>query len=287
MEMTPERREALRLNMYPGAHRAIEDWDAFHWHTYAASPRSSQMLAIDVFGTLKTRPQTEIDSVLSRIADTVGLPVKGPWQIELEWQDGANVLREFTPTQVDAVATSPHAMLLFECKFTEAGGGCSQTKPDRHGKVACNGSYSPQENPQNGITARCALSGKSIAYWDWAEKLYDLSASQEYVPCPFALDAYQWMRNSVLARAIAERDNISTRVLAVYADAEHLQTAVKVKTGRLGVRPLSPVNEIQPLSYQALLTIAAETTPEGDWEALSEWVEAKINATRLQPHASL
>jgi len=70
--MTPERREALRLNMYPGAHGAIEDWDAFHWHTYAASPRSSQMLAIDVFGTLRTRPQAEIDSALSRIGSRPG-----------------------------------------------------------------------------------------------------------------------------------------------------------------------------------------------------------------------
>lgn len=283
MGMSPERRQALRLKMYPGAYSAIEDWETFQWHTYAASPRSSQMLAIDVFGTLKARPQTAIDSIISSIACKAGLPGQGPWQIHIEWQDRENVLREFTPTQVDAVAISPHAMLLFECKFTEAGGGCSQIKPDRHGKIACNGTYAHQEDPQNGVSHRRALSGKNIAYWDWAEKVYGLSPLKDHVPCPFAFDAYQWMRNSALARAIAERDGIATRVLAVYADAKHLQTSAKVKKGRLGVEPVSMNDEIQPFSYQNLLALAVKTEPDGTWQDLSNWVDAKIEATSPKP----
>ena len=273
--------------MYPGAHAAIDDWVKFPWHQHASSPRSSQMLAIDVFGTIKSCPAHIRDAIMAKVASQAGIAAEGPWQISMEWQDGGNVLREYTPTQVDAVAISERAMLLFECKFTEAGGGCSQIIQDRHGRIACDGSYRLQQNPQNGVTAHCALSGKGIAYWEWIEKLYGIDRASDHTPCPFAFDAYQWMRNSALALAISKRDHIQTRVLAVYTDAGHLQTAAKVRKGRLGTAPLSPHDEILPLSYQTLLSIAADTDPEGNWSALSEWVDAKIEATKPAPSAQM
>lgn len=273
-------RDAIIANMFPAAHGAIEDWDKFKWHGAAKSPRSSQVLAIDVFGTLKVCSQASRDAVLAEIARRSGIRPDGPWEIEVEWQDGRNRLREYTPTQVDAVAISPHAMLLFECKFTEAGGGCSQIRKDTDGRAACNGSYSPQQNPLNGLLDRCALSAKGIDYWNWAQAIYGIDAQSDHVPCPFAFDAFQWMRNSALAAAIREQDGKETRVLAVYADAPHLKTAQKVRTSRLGVAPLHPQDEILPISYQDMIKRAASVDPNAVWDDLLRWVEAKIDATR-------
>jgi len=276
--MTPEQQQAIKSNMFKGAYSAIDDWMAFDWHTHAQSPRSSQMLAIDVFGTLKVSPQKVRDAVISELVREAGVPSDGPWHIELEWQDSGNALNERRPTQVDAVAISPNAQLFFECKFTEAGGSCSQPKRDKEGLAACNGRYEAQTNPKSGSSSSCALSGKGIGYWQWAEKLYGLSVSEDHAPFPFASDAYQWMRNSALAKAVQVRDGLATRVFATYAESEFLQTAAKIKSGRLGIKPVLPDDDIIPLSYQNLLSIATRLDPSGPWEDLTGWVERKIAA---------
>lgn len=280
MPASDRNRDAIIANMFPAARAAIEDWDKFKWHSFAHSPKSSQILAIDVFGTLKASPQASRDAVLADVAKRSDLPTDGPWEIELEWQDDKNLLSEITQTQVDAVAISPHAVLLFECKFTEAGGGCSQITKDADGRAACNGSYSPQQNPLNGLIDRCALSGKGIAYWKWAQTIYGIDAQGDHVPCPFAFDTFQWMRNSALAAAIREQEDKQTRVLAVYADAPHLKTAHKVRTGRLGLAPILPQDEILPISYQDMIRLAAAADPNAVWNELLGWVEAKIEATK-------
>lgn len=78
---------------------------------------------------------------------------------------------------------------------------------------------------------------------------------KRYEPCPFAFDAYQWMRNSALAAALRETDGVMTRVLATYANAPYLQTAAKVMKGSLGVKPKEECDEIIPLPYDKILEI--------------------------------
>jgi len=278
--MNPDKLQKLKSNMFPAAHGAIADWAAFPWHTHASSRRSSQMLAIDVFGTLSVIAQGTRDAILSEVATRAGVSPEGPWQVHLEWQDTRNLLRERTPTQVDAVAIGRRSILLFECKFTEAGGGCSQIKQDASGLAACDGRYARQVNPRDGSTSSCALSGKGIAYWEWIERVYGLSATSEHAPCPFAFDAYQWMRNVVLAAALREAEGKETRVIAAYADAPYLKTAWKVKRGPLGETPLSEKDAILPMPYDALLAIGMEIDPHGPWADLANWVSAKIEEAR-------
>lgn len=154
---------AVRRNIFPPAWPAIAGSpNDFPWHLHAESPKSSQALAIDVFGTIRTHERRE--SILSAIASVVGVPADGPWDVTPEWHDAGNLLNEKVVTQVDAAAVGGSAIILFECKFTEEGGSCSQTKPDSKKRVACSGSYAMQVNPQNGVEARCALSGKGIRY---------------------------------------------------------------------------------------------------------------------------
>jgi hypothetical protein len=70
------------------------------------------MLAIDIFGTLKTVSPPVRNEILRQVALSAGLQAVGPWEIYLEWQDNRNLLREYTPTQVDAAAKSAAASAL-------------------------------------------------------------------------------------------------------------------------------------------------------------------------------
>lgn len=264
----------IRSNMFPHAHAAIEDWGRFSWHQHAGSPRSSQILAIDVFGTIKTSPCQ--DAILSALARDIGVSDVGPWQIHFEWQDTENTLAELTPTQIDVALIGAQAILLIECKFTEVGGGCSQIKRDKHGVIACDGSFREQTNPQNGAKARCALTGKGIKYWDYIPAIYGVDPATDQLPCRFASDAYQWMRNSVLTHTLSVRTGKTVRVVAAYADSPYLKTAVKVKEGILGLPTMSPDKKIIPKSYAAIIQVAARTEASDRWVDLDAWVRQKI-----------
>ena len=203
--------ERVEDNLLPAARAAIENWEAFPWHRdrhgniQTWKNGSSQALAIDVLGTIKI--SGERDRVLGGLAQKCGLPPEGPWAVKLEWTDPDNLLQEPRPTQLDAIAFGHGAILVFECKFTEGGGRCTQ--PDRigegeHGGLRqCNGDYMLQVNLVNKKEARCALTGKRVNYWERIPRIFGLDAEQDHSPCPFRGDAYQWMRNVVLADALA------------------------------------------------------------------------------------
>jgi hypothetical protein len=270
---------AVRANIFAPAWGAITGSpNEFPWHLHAESPKSSQALAIDVFGTIRTHERRE--TILGAIAAAVGLSSDGPWDVIPEWHDASNSLNEKVVTQVDAAAVGGSAIILFECKFTEEGGSCSQTKADGKKRVACSGAYALQTNPQNGIEARCALTGKGIRYWDHIPAVYGIDASADNAACPFRFDAYQWMRNVVLARSIAGLHGKRTRVVAAYADAPFLKTAAKVKAGNVGLAPLDAADAIVPLSYQHIIAIATEAAPDPVWDQLRNWVEVKIERQR-------
>ncbi|UTS88207.1 PGN_0703 family putative restriction endonuclease [Rhizobium anhuiense] len=149
--------QAVRENLFPASHGAIEDWEAFPWHRdrtnriQAHKAHSSQAIAIDVFGTVKM--STDRDRIFDAIAARVGVAPGGPWEIALEWTDTDRLLEEPRPTQVDALAVGSKAALVIECKFTEPGGKCSQTAVLRSGERQCNGGYADQINPGSAPTA--------------------------------------------------------------------------------------------------------------------------------------
>ena len=205
--VSPEKLAALRGNIFDGAHAAIGDWHTFPWHrdkqghVQADKPHSSQALAIDVFGAIGA--SNAKDAILDALAIEAGLPPGGPWKIELEWTDGQRLLREPRPTQVDALAIGANAIMVIECKFTEPGGSCSQTRRIQTGPGAgqpqCTGRYELQVNARSGVRAHCALSGKGIRYWDFIPAIFDLDPAAAYAPCPFKEEGFQWMRNLPLA----------------------------------------------------------------------------------------
>jgi hypothetical protein len=282
-------RTRLEQNIFPAAQQACEPWETFPWHKGAPVAHSSQALAIDLFGTIKT--SAHCDRILDAFAQTIGLPPGGPWTITLEWPARPTLFNEPHPTQVDVYAESPWAIVLFECKFTEQDGGtCSQTMK-RNDTIPCNGNYVEQINHENDMPNRCALTGKGIQYWEIIPKVFHLDADSYYEPCPFAGSAYQWMRNLVVAYKVARQKNKQPAVVIVYADHPDLSMAQMVRSQAWTAFTKTVRQDQVSLhvrSFQDIVTLAQETIGQGSgeqtvWGDLEEWVNRKIAAIKPNP----
>jgi len=287
--------DAIKANLFPRSHAAISNWEKFPWHRDRSGViqtnkiESSQALAIDVFGTIQV--SDEKDRILAALARRCGVPDEGPWIVKLEWVDPANFLGEPTPTHVDAVAFGKSAILLTECKFTEAGGACSQPNPilkgPHRGLRQCNGDYALQTNPINGKTGRCALTGKGVRYWEMIPEIFGLAPETDYSPCPFRGENYQWMRNVLLAHRLATARKVSGAVLAVFADGESFVTSRKAHSGALGFQAASGKKFIFPISYQSIISLARLTSDHPkEWVDLEKWIERKITTVEARKNAT-
>lgn len=199
--------EQIKENIFPGAWASIDDWASFPWHMGrderpdTHKPHSSQALAIDVFGTLQAHPyRNQLTVLMMRLAFPGGGPSSVNWNVGKEVE--VHSLGEPRPTQLDAQLEGEADEVAVESKFCEAAAGpCSQPKSRQ-----CNGRYELQENPENGVTARCALTGKGIRYWDYIPSLFDLDTQRDHPgECPFRDGKYQYMRNFVAAESLARQ----------------------------------------------------------------------------------
>lgn len=275
----------IEANLFPGARAAINDWHTYPWHRHrdritTGWTNSSQALSIDVFGFLKVCAQTERDAALGAVATKLGLPVEGPWRVSLEFSVGRQLLGEPRQTQLDALASSPSAVIAFECKFTEKGGGCS-----RPGEGECNGRFEiePENRFKQGL--RCALTAKGVRYWDYVPGLFrSISPDRDHVPCPFDGERYQWMRNLAAAQALAGPSR-AWAAAVVFAEGAGLHAA---QTDWAAFKTeLAPAVRFEALSYQALIdqfvnAVEASGLPRGEWVALGAHVRKKITAVVAQ-----
>lgn len=294
--MDADLRRGIEENLFPLARKAVEPWDRFLWHPCPKScetwkKHSSQALAIDVFGTLKEAAAEDRDTILDGIAADLGLPHSGSWEVNLEWSDAENRLKETRKTQVDAVAFNAQSLLLFECKFSEKEfGSCSQLQRYK-GVKRCNGNYAMQVNPEKPeCPAFCALTGKGIRYWEIIPEVLRFDTSDTHSPCPFQGSWFQWMRNLVLCHEVATAKGMRGAFVLVYADSDNLafpkeiagesfrQFRQTVRTERIG---------FETLTYQRMLRTAVKRLGERgasstSWEELLKWVERKIQVVEAR-----
>jgi hypothetical protein len=233
--------EAARIepNLFKGARWVLTERPAFPWHrdrtgaVTASRAQSSQALALDVFGTIERLRSR--DAIIDAWADTLDLPMSGPWSLETEHLVPGGLLGEPRRSQLDALATGQDGLVAFECKFTEPGGGtCSQTKTlsrgAHRGLRQCDGSYHVQTNPVTRTKGRCALTAKGVKYWSLVPEVLAVDPEVDYQPCPFAGEGYQWMRNLVSARALSAPQGVAGAFVLAYADgpfpvARHVRSA--------------------------------------------------------------
>ena len=282
--------EAVETNLYPRARQLVRDVPTFPWHrdqaglVTAGRRESSQALALDLFVTIDSLGSR--DAILNAWMTALSLHTGAHWSIEPEVCLPRALLGEPRPSQIDVRAQSAVSIVLFECKFTEPdGGGCSQPRTIASGRHAgmeqCSGAYVEQVNPVNGVSARCALSGKGIRYWEFVPEVLAFDPTSDYRPCPFASGWYQWMRNLVAARALSKESGLPAAFIVVYADGP-FPMAGKVRSEEWQRLIESTAGRAVPLraaSYQQLLAcavIAAAPDERPIVRDLTAWVERKL-----------
>lgn len=290
-------RKKVEANLFPASRPAVDPWEHFRWHLDDRKqcdtwkPHSSQALAIDVFGWIKSVEQGDRNVICNLIAKHLNLPPADDWQVELEWIDPDNRLNEHPEhqTQVDSLLVSSTAIIACECKFCESTGGpCSQAQPLRIGSKAgiaqCSGNYVDQINPVNGKQSRCSLTAKGIRYWSVLPNVLDIDLEADYLPCPFAGPSYQWMRNIAVSSSLAATAGLKAGVLVVYADSGELPFAQMIRNdANLGIRHLIRPSELafgvisfQHLLQSAILQLRQTGSGEADCHSLITWVDDKI-----------
>ncbi|MFZ0758336.1 MAG: hypothetical protein WAM69_00190 [Candidatus Sulfotelmatobacter sp.] len=283
--MNHELKIKIENNLFPLARPAVEPWDKFPWHLDRSNLcdtwkiHSSQALAIDVFGTLMMLAQPSRDAIFDSICKMLNVPPGGPWQVHLEWSDPNNLLKEPRPTQIDAAVMGRFASILFEVKFTERQAGCcSQTQHlARVGQAQCNGNFELQVNPANQILDRCALTGKGIRYWEVIPQIFRLNPGDDYRPCPFRGQEYQWMRNLVLSRAIAEATHKYPAFAIAYMGpdlpiSDYLDSEGWTAFQNLLRRETSP-----PIAIEIREFVRGAMAIEPSLTKLRGWVDVKFN----------
>lgn len=282
--------EAVETNLYPRARQLVREVPTFPWHrdqaglVTAGRRESSQALALDLFVTIDSLGSR--DAILNAWMTALSLQSAAHWSIEPEVCLYRALLGEPRPSQIDVRAQSAASIVLFECKFTEPdGGGCSQPRTitsGRHaGMAQCSGAYVEQVNPVNGVSARCALSGKGIRYWEFVPEVLAFDPTSDYRPCPFASGWYQWMRNLVAARALSKESGLPAAFIVVYADGP-FPMAGKVRSEEWQRLIESTAGRAVPLraaSYQQLLACAMTAAAPDERPILRDltaWIERKL-----------
>jgi len=274
--------ESIKKNLFKRSINAISDYQRFEWHKAADEANSSQALAIDFWGCLKLSPQKD------KIINTLFNKKNNNWKIKFEYAD-KSLLSEKRPTQIDVIIESDTYAIIIESKFTEANGGnCSQTKKTKNFSFQCNGNYEEQINPVNGVSSKCALTGKKILYWDYIDSLTELNKHTEQTPCPFQKGEFQWIRNICFAEAYAKRQKINTESYLVYYKSDKCSISKKVKNqtylGNLKGKLNNP-KSFQPISYNELLSKiiksfeAKDSNEKQIWIELQNWMKNKENKT--------
>jgi hypothetical protein len=277
-------RREIEANLFPIARQAVEPWNEFPWHSDGYGridtwkPHASQALTIDVFGTLKMAEPRLRDSIIDAWCEDLKIPPGGPWQVLLEWRDESNLLREIrrpnigidARTQVDVLVRGRNSLVFIEVKFSEFPSACSQPTSGQ-----CNGNYEIQTNSLRSRAHRCTLAAKGIRYWDIIPRTFSIEGSVDHKPCPFAGFNYQWMRNLVLCRAIAEMSELHPAFAIAYVDHPLLPMAQYLDSDAWReFRALNPQPEPRLLDLRRL---AEDIASAGDdFAGLDAWVESKI-----------
>lgn len=288
--LNPDEIIEIKKGLFRLVHSLITEMPDFPWHRdkkgiTIGRDRSSQALAVSVFGTI--RQLASRDLIMNEWIKGLNLSVNGPWEISLEKVIDKELLNETRPTQIDAVATGTNGIVFFECKFTEPdGGSCSQTQALQKGRhkgiIQCNGNYERQTNPVNQVSSSCALSGKNIRYWDLVPQVFNINPLVDHIPCPFADGRYQWMRNLVSACTFGQKLNLPSAFVVVYVEGGYPMSEKirKPEWKQLLEAVTGRAVPLRAVSYQQLLEQSIKSATVDDRSILQElkdWIACKIN----------
>lgn len=163
-------------------------------HRWFRSMKSSQALALSIFGNLKVLGHADVLQAVS--ADGFGGPAFGPGPIRSDsilLEHDAKLPGERTSTSVDVLIGGASSVCV-ECKLTESEvGRCSKTLLPSSNKSHCNGA-----NPMTGGGITCPLANAGPRYWEEVPAFVKMEAWRARRECPMC-EPYQLVRNILAA----------------------------------------------------------------------------------------
>lgn len=219
---------ALKGNIFPAAHRTIEDWDSFAWHVGSGGKidthllNSSQAFCLSFWGTLATKEGRHARAEVARLlADDLLSKALTAVECDLALAfeyDNRDLLKEHGGTQshLDVVLSLANTSVIVESKLTENLGTCSQAER-RH----CSGRYGPGSDLKLRTDFACRLEYQDRhrtprAYWEVMKSLSAPDAYEFGMRCPFAEGGYQVMRNIAAAACHGRQRGVDWRVIFAY-----------------------------------------------------------------------
>ena len=290
----PDRLEQTLANptLHPNALTEAERLGEFKWHKYASSSRSSQVLCVSAFGTLrhlKVRDKI-IDHFLSAAMPAYRRGRRAPrWSIGLEREE-PELLNECggrrkQPTSIDVLLVSSKGVFAVEAKFVvdaRAGfGGCSQF---RNG--SCAGFYGPGSDARAQSQAWCRLEtweGERSPRTYWAlgreffrPKVFAMQGSGSV--CPMRGSNYQLMRNFLFGATYARKYGLAVHGMITIAPAA-TSALLREQVDKFQTEVLLPdyANLVRHTTYEDYVDVLRSFGDDTSAE-LAEFLETRIGA---------
>ena len=276
--------------LHPHALSEAERDPRFKWHPYAASPRSSQLLCVSAFGTLRSfnARNTVIDRfVAGAIPDYRPGGHPPQWSIKLEYEE-PELLNECgakQPTSIDVLLVSSKAVFAVEAKFVadakKGFGGCSQFS-----RGDCAGFYGPGSDLKTHSPAWCRLESwegdrSPRTYWSLGKEYFRpevFRIQSKGSACPLRNGNYQLMRNFLFSVAFARKMGIEIYGVVTIAPAVNsLLLTEQIEEFRIQVLLPEHANRIAHVTYEQYAdSLRATGDPCG--EELAKFLEQRIAA---------
>ena len=274
--------------LHPHALSEAERDQRFKWHRYAASPRSSQVLCVSAFGTLRSLNvrNTVIDHFLSGAIPDYWLGECPPqWSIKLEYEE-SELLNECgvnQPTSIDVLLASSKAIFAVEAKFVSDAkkgfGSCNQFS-----KGNCAGFYGPGSDLKAHTPAWCRLESwegnrSPRTYWSLGKEFFRpevFRIQSKGSACPLRNCNYQLMRNFLFSAAFARRVGIDMYGVVTIAPAMNSSLLTQqIEEFRTRILLPEDANRVTHVTYEQYAD-SLRTTCDPCAEELAEFLEQRI-----------
>ena len=274
--------------LHPHALSEGERDPRFKWHRDAASPRSSQVLCVSAFGTLRrlTVRNTVIDRFLAGATPDYR-PGECPpqWSIKLEYEQ-SELLNERggrQATSIDVLLASSKAVFAVEAKFVSDAkmgfGSCGQFS-----RSNCAGFYGPGSDLKTHSPVWCRLerwegNRSPRTYWSLGKEYFRpevFRIQSKGSACPMRNGNYQLMRNFLFSAVFAHRIGVDMHgVVTIAPAATSSLLTEQIEAFKAQILLPEYANRITHVTYEQY---AASLRATGDScsEELAEFIEQRI-----------
>lgn len=277
----------------------------FPWHRYAYSARSSQVVCVSAFGTLRNVSARTKNAVVQKLITRYfpGMRVKQRpprWDVKLEDQR-RELLNEWggTPSSIDVLLESSKGVVAIEAKYdadARSGfGGCGQIRSSiaddgtRTKESRCAGFFGPESDLKTDTLAWCRLEN-----WERGSspRLYWTIGRAHFRPgvfkrqskggvCPLRDSNFQLARNFLYAATLAGRSGGRPfGVLVVSPGANSARLLKEMADFKQSILQEQFHDRLQYCSYEDYVAVL-EAVDDSGVRKLAQFIRTEILGRRL------